>query len=285
MASASAIMLFSISACNKESTSDDATLNRWANDPDPCTKITAKYIIQSNRPWPNEQWTMTPEGAVLTKNDMWIGSQLFELSNNGRFLWPTEFLPKQHPLSATGIAGSVESVLKIPKLTFSDPNVGGTIYGQLICQIGQPREMWTENKEPQAKSSEALTKVIEAQLKANQKLKDTKISQLEGLHITEISAETQSGQRIYRYVPDNMKQRVANGLATYKPIECTERYGHNTTNKYDPSAKFDITSKCGTWVSIVPGAYIKFEVAQQYMPFIPALHDEMIKTLENSRRN
>jgi hypothetical protein len=45
-----------------------------------------------------------------------------------------------------------------------------------------------------------------------------------------------------------------------------------------------MSGNCHVWLTLAPGIYIQFWVYQHYLPFLPALHDHMLRTLESSRR-
>jgi hypothetical protein len=67
-----------LTACDPPPSPNDLPLTHWLNEKefDGCTRQTAKAILESGRPWPNE---IRDDKGNLKRIDLWLGNQLYEM--------------------------------------------------------------------------------------------------------------------------------------------------------------------------------------------------------------
>jgi hypothetical protein len=269
-----------LAGCEKPVHPNDLPVSHWLKDQNACIRKTAQSIIQSGRPWPNEVIDERPNQFgqfPLVRYDLWVADQLYELPGKGQFLRRNGFDSRHAPWKYTSVSGNLEDVLGIPQQRFKDYKVGGTLFGNLICQIDGPSSNWIENRAHHAPTREALIQKIVAQIKAKPDFVSVQVKERDDIKMAEINVTTTSKSYVSGYVPRDMKQILYDGTTAYKAIGCRE-------DGYDPDADLFMSGNCHVWLTLAPGIYIQFWVYQHYLPFLPALHDHMLRTLESSRR-
>lgn len=269
-----------LAGCEKPVHPNDLPVSHWLNDQDACIRKTAQSIIQSGRPWPNEVIDKRPNQLgqyPLIRYDVWVADQLYELPGKGQFLRRNGFDRRHSPWKYTSVSGNLEDVLGIPQQKFKDYKVGGTLFGNLICQIDGPPSNWIENRADHAPTREALIQKIVAKIKAKPDFVSVQVKERDDIKMAEINVTTTSKTYVSGYVSRDMKQVLYDGTTAHKAIGCRE-------DGYDPDADLLMSGNCHAWLTLAPGIYMQFWVYQQYLPFLPALHDHMLHTLESSRR-
>jgi len=267
-----------LAGCEKPVHPNDLPVSHWLNDQNTCIRKTAQSIIQSGRPWPNEVIDERPNQLgrfPLIRYDLWVADQLYELPGKGQFLKRNGFDARHSPWKYTSVSGNLEDVLGIPQQKFKDHKVGGTLFGNLICQIDEPPSRWIENRADHAPTRAALIQKLIDQVKAKPDVVSVEVKERDDIKMAEINVTTTTKSYVYSYVPRDMKQELYDGTTAYKAIGCDIRY--------DPDAELS-SANCAAWITLAPGIYIQFWVYQHYLPFLPALHDHMLHTLESSRR-
>jgi hypothetical protein len=274
--------LLALSACEKPAPPNDLPVSHWFKDENACIRKTAQSITASGRPWPNEVREMRGGGPNtvgqdhLVRYDLWVADQLYVLPGKGQFLRRNGFDATHNPWKYSSVSGSVEDVLGIPQQKFKDPRVGGTLYGNLICQIDTTPSAWIENRAEHAPTREALIRKLVQKAKENPDALNVEVKERNDIKMDEINVMTSRKTYAFAYVPYDMKQALYDGTIAYKSIGCS--------SAYDPDAALDISGKCQAWITLAPGIYLQFEGYQQYLPLLPALHDHMLQTLIASRR-
>ncbi|MEO5671716.1 MAG: hypothetical protein ABIR26_13565 [Ramlibacter sp.] len=272
-----------LAGCGAQDATYDRPVSSWLKDTDTCVRETAQAIINSGRPYPNEVWDKSVQPNRLVRYDLWMGDQLFEMPGSWHAGLGRDSFPLHHPLRYVSIAGaSVEDVLGIPKRKFKDPKVGGTIYGQFVCELGQPPSQWIEAK---TELNPTVDSIQRTQREDGNRFVVYEVTNRTDINMTEIFAETRSPNRrpagsevasiFYLNLSGELRQTI-NGKEYRKLIYCNR--------KHDPGAALEVGSYCSTWVWVAPGIHIRFNVYQQYMPYLPAIHNRLLQDLELSRR-
>lgn len=269
-----------LAGCEKPVHPNDLPVSHWLNDQDTCIRKTAQSIIQSGRPWPNEVIDERPNQFgkyPLIRYDLWVADQLYELPVKGQFLKRNGFDARHSPWKYTSVSGNIGDVLGIPQQRFKDYKVGGTLLGNLVCQIDRDPSDWVENRAMHAPTREGLIQKVVAEIKIKPDFVSVQVVERDDIKMAEFRVTTTTKSYVTGYVPQNLQQVLYDGTTAFKLIGCSE-------GGYDPNRELSKSGNCYTWLTLSPGIYIQFGVNQQSLPFLPALHDHMLHTLESSRR-
>lgn len=270
------VAALALCACEKRVHPNDLPVSHWLKDEDACIRKTAESIIASGRPWPNEVWEADVNGQqYLAQFDLWIGDQLYVMPGGfGRtFLTRNGFDATHNPWKYTSVSGNLESVLDIPQQKFK---VGGTLYGNVVCEWGRSPSRSIDMRRDHAPTRAGLIQLIVDKLRARPDVLKVEVIERDDIKMAEINVTTSQKTYTHAYVPRDMKQVLPDGRIAYKSIDCSQ--------KYDPNA--DLTGTCGGWITLGSNnIYIHFDVYQQYLPFLPALHDHILNTFLTSRKN
>lgn len=267
------ISIISLEACDKKQSPQDWPVEHWLDDETPCVALTAKSIIQSGRPYPNE--IVGPDHKII-KFDMWVGTKLYEMPGVPRFLGRNGFDRPKSPWKYTSVTGNVENLLGIEEQKFKDPHVGGTLTGNLYCEIGRSSDRWLNVDARSAKTTEDL---IEHDKKAlESRGKNYVINERSDLNMTELRVLSGGSQDGAIYYPkDSSLGQVIEQEYRVKSIGCTSL--HNAEED------LRISSQCKVWIYMDPGVWLVVEVYQQYLPLLPKVHDVIVSTLKLAKRN
>ena len=153
----------------------------------------------------------------------------------------------------------------------------------LTCDLDPSPSSRIENQVIKAPTRQALIDKYVAFVKAMPGFVKYALVERRDLDMTEIIVTTATRTYSFTMIPRDMKQTLANGQVVYKNISCSANF--RRAKSYDPDADLDLGATCGTWVWIDNGIAIQFDVNQQYLPYVPQLHDHFVKTLQRSRKN
>ncbi len=278
------LVVLSLAACGKtEIPIQQAPLSHWL-DPkvtsNECERLTARAILESGRPWPNE---IRDERGHLIRFDLWVGNQLYEMPMKPG--GPISHLgaPQNHPLRYS-VFGNAEEVLGIPReerMKFKHPGVGSTLYGYIRCYAHLPPSSWVENRWSNAPSRTELLELIRSKSVNPDRYARRVETERTDIGMTEFKSiplnpalERSSGAS---YVPFNrdIVQEI-NGRKVFKSIGCSA--------PYDPDLPLKTSEQCTVWVYLGPGLWAEFSVYHQAMLVLPELHDHMVRLFETARR-
>jgi hypothetical protein len=193
---------------------------------DPCVVESAKAIVKSGRPYPNEhQYPVTGEWLY----DVWVGTHLYEMKVKKRFLVNQGFDLPSHPQAYHSVFTSVSDLLSIPEPKFKDPHVGGTLTGEITCShksIEELKAVTTRDK------AIAYAKYMFEHNMAS-KYKKAQVIERPDIKMTEVlmpNYALPNGKISYlvEYFPHerNMTQTIE-GQKVVTGIYCNERYNPN----------------------------------------------------------
>jgi hypothetical protein len=268
-----------LGGCQKRENQNDWPVNHWLNDSDECVRATAVAIVKSGRPWPNEVYD---RAGKLTRFDLWVGSQLYELPGDFPLDKYGSGLPKHHPLRYNLVFGNAEHYLNIPskeRLSTGESKVPSSLYGRVECGSARPKEYWVESSWVSAATRDQAIAMTLARVRdADHKIIiKTEIKERIDLGMTEVRSYTnppELARASYFPISKSVEQEI-NGKHVVKGIICYP---------YDPDAKVDPTRLCESWIYLGPGLWMEFGVYQQMLPIVPELHNKLLKALENSRK-
>lgn len=259
---------------------DDRPVSYWLNDPDPCVRLSAAAIIASGRPYPNE---VRDAQHKLVRYDVWIADQLYELSGKGRFLRENVGSSgKRNPWKYMEVAGTIPEMLDIPSPSFKDSRVSAAMSGTVHCEIGRPPSERAEARQMFASTRAELVQMTLQTRNDSGHISKPELRERPEINMTEIVIELKTGGRVGSYIPYALMTQEIDGKVAHKKIVCPG-VPSSATSPYEPDAKFDLHRSCYSWIYLRPGVVLEFDVPQQYLPFVPALHDHLIKTLAQSR--
>lgn len=272
------VLVAGLTGCGKDNP-NEWTVNRWVDDADPCTSATARAIAASGRPWPNEK--LDAKGR-LAQFDMWIGSQLFELSAAVP-LAASGFLPRAHPLRYMVVSGNAEEFLGVAvdrrHGTKESPGVPATLFGLLQCRTGDRRSAWIEQREITAPTRQQAVQLAVTRARAYdpQRLVRVEVHERADLRMTEVRTYTNPVEiSLASYFPWDVElAQEVNGQRLVKAIVC---------RPHDTAARMSVADVCRAWIWLAPGAWIEFSVYQQMLPLMPAMHAKLLAVFEGSRR-
>jgi hypothetical protein len=272
----------SLTACDaKKPHPDDLPVSYWLNDTDHCIRLSVQAILASGRPYPND---VHDKRHQLIRYDVWIADQLYEMAaDDAIFLPQVGAAEKRNPRKYMEVGGVVEHMLKIPKQSFKDPHVSGAMRGVVHCDVGRPPAEWAEARDVVGASRDELIQKLLNQTENRRRVLPSGMLDRPDLKMTEMLSDVEPGVRVGSYVPDAPAMtQVIRGRTVYKAISCAG--AHAIRPPYEPDAPMDVMRTCASWVYLGPGIIIHFRVPQQYLPFVPALHDHLIQTLQQSRK-
>lgn len=267
------LLLTAMHGCRDYSNLNNEPVSYWLNDADSCIRDTAKAIINSGRPFPNE---IRDSHGKIERKDFWIGSQLYELP--GWFpIEVSDFLPKSHPLRLKMVFGNADYILKRTPQKFADSRVGGSLYGSVRCYSNSPKETWIVNTVPIASTRAGLLDSITRKLQKDPRVTSVERQVRSDIDMMEVRVSKDQASTGAYYIPikRNLTQRIDEEFVV-KPIMCSR--------PYDPSAQMSSSELCTTWFYLGPGLWIEISVYQQELSILPDLHDKLMQTLIESRR-
>ncbi len=268
-----------LTACEKPIHPNDLPVSHWLKDEDACIRKTAESIIASGRPWPNEVREIREDKQDhLVQYDLWIANQLYVMPGEPSFLTRNGFDATHHPWKYTAVSGNLENVLGIPQQKFKDWKVGGTLYGNIYCSWGEPTTRSVVARGYHATTRAGLIQKVTDELKTQPDVLKVEVNERDDIKMAEINITTAQKSYTSTYVPLDMKQVLPDGRIAYKLISCSQ--------KYDPDADLSVGSSCRAWIALGSNNIeMDFMVYQQYLPFLPALHDHILNTFIASRKN
>lgn len=244
----------------------------WLNDPDPCVRDTAKAIVASGRPYPNE---VRDEKGKLLQKDAWIGDQLFVLP--GWFPLFNESPAKAYPLAYTSVVSTAYDLLKTPQAQQRAPS---TLYGNVRCYSGHPPAEWKENYYPDAQTRGELIDKLLKSLEQHNAGRPVKITRNErsDIRMTELLIDDREHlRRSADYIPwDKDLAQEIDGRRRLQAITCSK--------PYDPETEIGTADRCLVWFYVGPGRWLEFSLYQQNLPLVQPLFELLLTTLNASRR-
>jgi hypothetical protein len=274
-----AALLPALAGCKEPPNPLTTPLSYWLDHEDGCVRMTARAILDSGRPWPNER---RDAGGNVVTFDLWVGNQLYELpaKPGGPFVFGIG--AKYHPLKY-GISGHAETVIGVPPermMKFKHPGVGSTLYGNVRCYAHLPREQWVESRWPNAASREALIEDITNRSRDPKRVASVERREREDIGMTEIASipiDPITKRFIgASYVPINRDLvQVIEGKKVFKSIGCS--------GTHDRDLPLGTADRCDVWVYLGPGLWVEFSVYQQALALLPELHDQMVAMFEKHR--
>lgn len=239
-----------------------------------CVTDSARAIVRSGRPYPNEVRDKT---GRLVRYDVWIGKHLYEISSQDHLFTRSAWYPSAHPFAYRNIRISISDLLNVPDSRHKDL-AGGDLNGNFDCIDLADY--------PDIKSKYIASNSIDQAIKMAQDVfhekpnegEDVMVVDRKDIQMIEVTVTTKLGERA-AYIPYKkplLVQKV-NGVAYYNQIYCNRRY--------DPNAPEKFSETCGTHIKLEGGYYLNFDVKQKYMTSLPAIQSRILSILDSSKRN
>ncbi|MDO8330273.1 MAG: hypothetical protein Q7T36_07370 [Fluviicoccus sp.] len=284
------ILLSLCSLSEKRHQPDDNTpVSYWLNERNGCTNEwskacvqsrcvtnSARAIVRSGRPYPNE---VRDKNGKLVRYDVWVGTHLYEM-NPEDYLFQWTGGPKSDPSAYHYFSNSVGNFLGVDEPKFKDPKVGGTLFGMISC---------TDNLDI-IKRTQARTVAATSVGKAVEVAKNDYSSAFSGAYTVQIQDRKDLGMVEILAKSNRFREVLATYVPYQKPmvqlIDGKPYYGRiRCDRRYDPNADFDSASHCSTILYLDDNYEFSVQLYQQFMPYLPAVHERILTILKSSKRN